>query len=104
MLVDKGFGAAQTINNYLNGKTEPKADFLEKFIKEFRVSAKWLMIGQGSKHENIHSVDEKSSSPEIQELKEAIEELRQKFLYLQDKYTRCLEELLKKGSSTKNRR
>jgi len=45
-LINKGFGSAQTINNYLNGNTEPKANFLEKFIKEFRVSALWLMTGE----------------------------------------------------------
>lgn len=45
-LVIKGFGTKQTINNYLNGKTEAKAGFLEMFIKEFRLSANWLMTGE----------------------------------------------------------
>ena len=51
-LVDKGFGSAQTVNNYINGNTEPKANFLEKFIKEFRVSALWLMTGQDETPDN----------------------------------------------------
>ena len=51
-LIDKGFGTSQTINNYWHGHTEPKAGFLEMFIKEFRLSAKWLMTGE---EENIKS-------------------------------------------------
>lgn len=46
-LVHKGFGTKQTINNYLNGKTEVKAGFLEMFVKEFRLSANWLLMGDG---------------------------------------------------------
>lgn len=45
-LIDKGLGTSQTINNYWHGHTEPKAGFLEMFIKEFRLSAKWLMTGE----------------------------------------------------------
>lgn len=101
-LIDKGFGSAQTINNYVNGNTEPKANFLELFIKEFRVSAKWLMTGEGpvmensikyaetkeNHSENSNEPEEKCTNPEcnrkIIALYEKIQELSERLIALQD--------------------
>jgi transcriptional regulator with XRE-family HTH domain len=59
----KGFGSTQTINNYLNGNTEPKADFLEKFIKEFRISAIWLMTGESQEFKSNERIIESLEEP-----------------------------------------
>ena len=100
-LVNKGFGTKQTINNYINGKTEPKANFLEKFILEFRLSAAWLMTGNEDAPSPGHKDNE--ANKECEELLQRIEELKEKLSTVQEKYTMCLEELLsKKGNHTAN--
>jgi transcriptional regulator with XRE-family HTH domain len=102
-LIDKGFGTSQTINNYINGHTEPKANFLENFIKEFRVSAQWLMTGQEDPGGKYTPHSDTKDCPECKENKKSIDELKDKLAEVQEKYTHCLEELLgKKEIQVKN--
>lgn len=102
-LVDKGLGTSQTINNYLNGHTEPKANFLESFIKEFRVSAYWLMTGVDGKEEDYSPQIDFKECPECNKMKKTIDELKDKLTEVHEKYTNLLEELLgKRENQVKN--
>jgi len=108
MLVDKGLGSKQTINNYINGNTDPKASFLELFVKEFRLSADWLIIGEGtpgryfqlSAYENA-VVNEFVACKECKEKDVEIKRLSRKLEELQDKLIAQMEELQNKKDEGK---
>lgn len=98
-LRSKGFGSIQTINNYINGNTEPKASFLEKFIQDFKISADWLMTGRGTP---IYKIEKDEDEPcKGCEEKERIIAAQRKTIEIQEKYILSLEEG-KKGDKLQN--
>jgi transcriptional regulator with XRE-family HTH domain len=73
VLLNKGFASQQTISNYLNGGTDPKGSFLERFIKEYRVSAKWLMTGEEEEmHNSIIELKPYSNQESVNPMNETI--------------------------------
>lgn len=104
-LVKQGFGSKQTINNYMNGNTSPKSDFLENFIKKYRPPLLWFMTGEKSKYLNevkLDSVGEKItiySCPDCIEKQKEINLLNTELKEMNKKYIATLESLNSAASS-----
>lgn len=111
-LAASGGVSAPTISAYLAGQSQPAADVIAKWVRDFKVNANWLLTGEGEMFIGAHDKPRASIPPEefsptlsfLQREMLTYKRLQAELGMLNDRIAEGLEIMIKRNHSDEARR